>query len=40
MPTDDESEENQQKLEAAVKIWLRAKIKEIETGRVAAASNS
>jgi hypothetical protein len=34
-----EWEENQQKLEASVKVWLRAKIKEIEIER-AAASNS
>jgi hypothetical protein len=32
-----ESEENQQKLEENVKVWLRAKIKEVER---AAASNS
>jgi hypothetical protein len=34
-----ESEENQQKLEAKVKVWLRAKIKELEVER-ATASNS
>ena len=34
-----ESEENQPKLEATVKVWLRAKIKEVEVER-AAASNS
>src|SRR5712691_8043412 len=28
-----ESEDNQQKLEAALKLWLRAKIKEIEAAR-------
>lgn len=34
-----ESEENQQKLEAGVKVWLRAKINEIEVERAASASS-
>lgn len=33
-----EWEENQQKLEGAVKVWLRAKIKEIEVERVATSN--